>query len=201
MTEQQTPRSSPIQEATKPTNVAARIHSFKNLWTSRCLVNCSSFGKDETSELYVVQSSHDSQKTSWRNTVNTWTILSRTWRRNSKDRISIIHHQGPRKPWISDPLSVSHRRYSKGCFLERSPWKKVFSANTLPHRSVLGAVQQTTRDCKSIPIAKAKDWSWGLRPQRNIKPFQAWSMVESSERCSIVTETGLQPLPWWMSTD
>ena len=201
MTEQQTLRSSPIQEATKPTNVAARIHSFKNWWTSGCLVNCSSTGKDATSKLYAVQSSHDSRKTSWRNLVNTWTTLSSIWRRNSKDKISIIHHQGLRKPWISDPLSVSHRRYSKGCFLKRSPWKKVFSVNTLPHRSVLGAVQRTTKDCKSIPIAKAMDWNWGLHPLRNIKPFQAWSMGASLEHSSIVTETGLQPLLSWMSTD
>jgi hypothetical protein len=87
MTAQHTNRSSPIQEATTPTNVAAGIHSLKNLWTSKCLVICKSTGKDVTLELYAVQSSHDSQKTSWRNTTNTWITLSRIWRRKSKDKI------------------------------------------------------------------------------------------------------------------
>jgi len=90
MTEQQKNRSSPIQEATTPTNVAAVIHSFKNLWTSKCLVNCKITGEDETSKLYAVQSFHDSQKTSWRNTANTWTTLSSIWRRKSKDKTSSV---------------------------------------------------------------------------------------------------------------
>ena len=80
MTKPQIHRSSSHQEATKPTNVAAKIHSVKTSWICECLVNCKNIGKVGTSRHCEDPSSQDYQNILWQSTTDTWTILSSTWR-------------------------------------------------------------------------------------------------------------------------
>ena len=96
MTKQQTNRSGSIHEATTQTSVVARIRLVNNWWTCECLVSCRGTGKVGTSKHYVDPSSPDSRKSLLKNTTNTWTILSNSWRTNSKDRFKPSNQRLPK---------------------------------------------------------------------------------------------------------